>query len=125
MMRTMLIRVDPASPVGLAEQIAGQVRGQIASGELAAGDRLPPARELARGLDVNMHTVLRAYAALRDQGLIELRRGRGAQVSASAGELTSTQAATLQEQIRELLTTATRLGLSREQLLAEIRKVHP
>jgi len=121
----MLIRVDPASPVGLAEQIAGQVRGQIASGELAAGDRLPPARELARGLDVNMHTVLRAYAALRDQGLIELRRGRGAQVSASAGELTSTQAATLQEQIRELLTTATRLGLSREQLLAEIRKVHP
>jgi len=121
----MLIRVDPTSAVGLADQIAGQLRSQIASGELSPGERLPPARELARGLDVNMHTVLRAYAELRDQGLVDLRRGRGAQVSATAGDLTSAQAAALHEQIHELLAAATRFGLSREQLLAEIKKAHP
>ncbi len=117
----MLIRVDPTSSVGLAEQIAGQIRGQLAAGDLKAGDRLPPARELAAGLDVNMHTVLRAYAALRDEGLIELRRGRGAQVSGAA----SPALAELRTRIGELITSATRLGFTREQLLEEIRRVHP
>jgi len=121
----MLIRVDPASPTGLAEQIAGQIRGQLADGTLAPGDRLPPARDLAHSLDVNMHTVLRAYAALRDEGLLELRRGRGAQITQAAGELPTTLAARLHEQIRALLGAAAELGLTREQLLAEIRKVTP
>ncbi|MFT4286052.1 GntR family transcriptional regulator [Nocardioides sp.] len=115
----MLIRVDPASAVGLAEQIAGQLRGQLADGTLGVGDRLPPARELAAGLDVNMHTVLRAYAMLREEGLVELRRGRGAHVTG----LATSQLARLRAQIGELVATATRLGLSREQLLDEIRKV--
>lgn len=114
----MLVRVDPGSSAGLAEQIAGQMRGQIAAGELRPGDRLPPARELAAGLDVNMHTVLRAYATLRDEGLVELRRGRGAHVTATA----SAQLAALRTQIDELLESATRLGLTHDQLLDEIRK---
>lgn len=114
----MLIRVDPGSSVGLAEQIAGQVRGQVAQGALLPGARLPAARELASALAVNMHTVLRAYATLRDEGLVELRRGRGAHVTASA----SPQAAALRRQIEELVAIARRLGLSNEQLLDEIRK---
>jgi DNA-binding transcriptional regulator YhcF (GntR family) len=114
----MLVHVDPGSSIGLAEQIAGQLRGQVADGALRPGDRLPPARELAAGLDVNMHTVLRAYATLREEGLVELRRGRGAQVIGTA----SPQLATLHGQIAELVASATRLGLTHEQLLDEIRK---
>jgi len=121
----MLIRLDPASTAGLAEQIAGQIRGKVAAGELAAGDRLPPARELAQGLAVNMHTVLRAYATLRDEGLVELRRGRGAQIADRAAALPAQHSAALRQQIRDLVAAASRLGLSREQLLDEIRKVHP
>lgn len=81
----MLLRVDHSSSRSLADQLESQVRSAVAEGALSAGDRLPPARELAESLDINMHTVLRAYAALRDDGLIQMRRGRGAWVSESAG----------------------------------------
>ena len=117
----MLFRVDPSSAVGLADQIAGQVRQAIAGGELSPGERLPPARELATGLDVNMHTVLRAYADLRDEGLVDLRRGRGAQVVAAPE---TPWAARLQEQLRELAQTATRMGLTTEELVDRVREAH-
>jgi GntR family transcriptional regulator len=76
----MLLRVDSSASAPLHEQLAAALRAAIASGEVVAGERLPAARELAGDLGVNMHTVLRAYATLRDEGLLDLRRGRGAEV---------------------------------------------
>ena len=115
----MLFGVDPDSAVGLADQIASQVRGALISGRLQPGDKLPPARELASGLGVNMHTVLRAYSALRDEGLIDLRRGRGAQVRTSVDP----DAVDLDHQIRSLVEAATRLGITKSQLLRQIEAV--
>ena len=76
----MIIRIDPASPLPIFEQLVRAVRSEILAGRLATGARLPSARELGNSLDVNVHTVLHAYQALRDEGLVELRRGRGAVV---------------------------------------------
>jgi GntR family transcriptional regulator len=80
----MLIRIDPGDPRPLYEQISLQVRAAIGDGALASGDRLPSAKELAEDIGVNVHTVLKAYAELRDAGLIELRPRRGAVVVAAA-----------------------------------------
>ena len=104
----MLFRVDQASTVSIAEQLAAQVRAAVADGTLAPGTRLPPARELASALDINMHTVLRAYAQLRDDGLLEMRQGRGASVRADAGAGT----VRLAELADALLAEARKLGVS-------------
>lgn len=80
----MLIRIDPGDPRPLYEQIELQVRAAIGDGSLPPGERLPPARELAEDIGVNVHTVLRAYGALRDAGLIELRPRRGAVVTSAS-----------------------------------------
>ncbi|WP_368499996.1 GntR family transcriptional regulator [Herbiconiux sp. A18JL235] len=76
----MLIRLVEGSPASFAEQIASQIRQGVARGEVAVGEKLPSARELAASLNVNMHTVLRAYDSLRAAGVVELGRGRGAVV---------------------------------------------
>jgi GntR family transcriptional regulator len=115
----MWFAVDPESPVGLADQIASQVRGAVVSGQLKPSDKLPPAREVAAGLGVNMHTVLRAYSALRDEGLIELRRGRGAQVR----DTLDRNLVDLDQQIRALVGAADRLGIARSELLRQIETV--
>jgi len=79
----MLWRINPNSDEPLYAQLVAQVHIALADGDLGSGDRLPPARELAESLDINVHTVLNAYQSLRDSGVIELRRGRGAVVAAT------------------------------------------
>jgi DNA-binding transcriptional regulator YhcF (GntR family) len=108
----MLLRIDPLSSVPLYHQLASGVRAAIAAGEAPAGEQLPPARTLARDLGINMHTVLRAYADLRDEGLIELRRGRGAVVRADAAR----GRAALHEAARALIGEARRQGVSTSEL---------
>lgn len=103
----MFFRIDPASVVSIAQQLAVQVRTAVADGSLEPGSRLPPARELASALDINMHTVLRAYAQLRDDGILEMRQGRGASVRADAAAGT----VRLVELADALLAEARKLGV--------------
>jgi GntR family transcriptional regulator len=114
----MLVKVDASSTVPLFAQIAAQVRSAIGSGRLVEGERLPAARELAEALEVNMHTVLRAYGDLRDEGLVDMRRRRGVIVIAGGDTR-----ARLLELARELTAEAARQGLSRVDLGKLIEEV--
>jgi GntR family transcriptional regulator len=82
MISTMLgVKVDRSESTELYEQVAAELRRAIADGEAGPGERLPPARDLAAVLGINTNTVLRALRQLRDEGLLEFRRGRGITVA--------------------------------------------
>ena len=77
----MDVKIDLGDPTLLHDQVAAEIRRAIADGEAKPGERLPPAKDLAAVLGVNTNTVLRALRELRDEGLLEFRRGRGVSVA--------------------------------------------
>ena len=78
----MMIILSGATPPG--EQIRDQIRGLIVSGQLAADERLPSVRQLARDLEVAAGTVAKAYKALEAEGLLTARTSGGTRVSRNA-----------------------------------------
>jgi len=78
-----LSKLEPEPKTPLYEQVAADIRRAIADGEAKPGERLPLAKDLAKVLGVNTNTVLRALHVLRDEGLLEFRRGRGITVAGS------------------------------------------
>ncbi|WP_410574250.1 GntR family transcriptional regulator [Amycolatopsis sp. cmx-4-61] len=113
----MLVQIDPSSTVPLFEQVAASLRRSLADGRPPAGQQLPPARELAAALEINVHTVLRAYALLRDEGLIDLRRRRGAVVIGGAPSR-----ARLAELAEDLVREAKRTGVGLEELTGVLKE---
>ena len=113
----MYLSVDAGSATPLFEQLVAGIRAQIIDGSLAPGERLPAARDLADSLDVNVHTILRAYQVLRDEGFLDLRRGRGAVVTSR-----SLDYGQLAKDIDSLVAEAKRLDLTPGALGALIRE---
>lgn len=73
----MDLLIDKESSVQINEQIMAQLRYQIINGELEQDSRLPSARELASLLNVNRHTVSKAYKELENEGLIVTKQSLG------------------------------------------------
>ena len=79
----MLFRPNPSSGVPIYLQLMEQVKHAIETGALRPGDQLPGIRPLAEELVINPNTVAKAYRELEHEGVIELRHGAGAFVSAN------------------------------------------
>jgi GntR family transcriptional regulator len=114
---TMLESIDRADPTPLHDQVAGQIRRAIADGEAKPGERLPPARDLAAVMKVNTNTVLRALRALREEGLLEFRRGLGVRVSGTP------QRSAVVAHARELVRFARQQGYQSDELIAIIQNI--
>ena len=111
------VKVNRTESLDLHEQVAAEIRRAIAEGEAKPGERLPPARDLAAVLGVNTNTVLRALRQLRDEGLLEFRRGRGVTV------LGKPEQSTLIAQARELVQLARHHGYRLDELVDLIQTV--
>jgi GntR family transcriptional regulator len=111
------VKVNKADPTDLYEQVAAEIRRAIADGEAKPGQRLPPAKDLAAILGVNTNTVLRSLRLLRDEGLLEFRRGRGVSVAG-----TPERGAVIQR-ARELVDFARQHGYRLDELVKIIEDV--
>src|SRR5215472_18792743 len=80
-LKTPVLTIDPGSRKPIYEQLADGLKALIARGELREGVTLPPVRQLAADLGVNLNTVAVAYRQLQNEGLITVRHGSGAVVS--------------------------------------------
>lgn len=115
-MRTMdLVKVESEANVPLYEQVAADIRRAISKGEAAPGERLPLSKDLAKVLGVNTNTVLRALRLLRDEGLLEFRRGRGITVKGTP------QRSALLVKIHEIVDLARSNGYKPDELIELIR----
>ena len=113
----ILAGIDHGDPTPLHEQVAAEIRRAIAEGQAAPGERLPPARDLAAVLAVNRNTVLRALRLLREEGLLEFRRGRGITVAGTP------QRGAVLATARELVRLARQHGYRREELIQIIESL--
>lgn len=120
---TMLLfsRPNAGSGVPIYIQVKQQIRHSVEAGALSAGDPLPTIRTLAEQLVVNVNTIARVYRELEAEGVIELRQGVGAFVSAAAAAATSgrQQITDARKQVRRLIRDLQSEGLTD----AEIQRV--
>src|SRR6478735_4695832 len=112
--------IDHSSAQRLQDQVAACVVRGVHSGELAVGERLPPATELAAALSVDRNTVLAAYRQLREAGILEFRRGRGARIAATAetGAL-----APVRHAVQEAIDLARRYGLDSSDVITLVEEL--
>jgi GntR family transcriptional regulator len=109
--------IDRRDPTALHDQVAAAIRRAITDGEAGPGDRIPQARDLAAVLGVNKNTVLRALRLLRDEGLLEMGRGRAIRVTGTPEQTTLLAKAT------ELIALARTHGYGRSELVALIDRL--
>ncbi len=77
MLEDLQLAADDAGDQPIYRRLADAIAERIARGEWAVGDRLPPQREIASALGINVTTVTRAFSTLQQRGLVEARPGRG------------------------------------------------
>ena len=111
------VKLDHDNPLDLHAQVAAEIRRAIADGEAKPGERLPPAKDLAAVLGVNTNTVLRALRQLRDEGLLEFRRGRGITITGTPEQ------SALIERAKDLLHYARTQGYKPDELIHLIRQL--
>ena len=115
----LVIMVDKFGEEPLFEQIRNQVVAAIATGDVRPGDALPSVRSLARDLGINLHTVNKAYATLRDEGFVIMLGRRGAFVADAASRPAAGLGEDeLERRLARLATEFLASGGSREQFLA-------
>jgi DNA-binding transcriptional regulator YhcF (GntR family) len=114
--RHVLITVDANDRRPIYLQVADEIKALIVREVLPPGAALPPVRQLATDLGVNLNTVAVAYRALRDEGLISIRHGSGAVVEVRPAKAT-TKAKDLRRTLGAVLTEMVLSGMRRAEIM--------
>ena len=111
------VMINLAEGTPLYQQVAAEIRRAIAEGEARPGERMPLAKDLAKVLGVNTNTVLRALRELRDEGMLEFRRGRGITVAGTP------ERGVVMTRVKELVIFARQQGYQPDEVIAMIQAI--
>src|SRR6202165_643216 len=107
--------IDEADRRPIYRQVADEIKSLIARGELEEGVALPPVRQVASDLGVNLNTIAAAYRELQKEGLLKVRHGSGALVSAR--RVSQQNDAELRKGLRASLAHLALAGLPRSEIV--------
>lgn len=114
----MYIVVDENDRRPIYQQVVDEIKALIARGELREGAALPPVRQVAADLGVNLNTIAAAYRELQREGLISVRHGAGAVVASSTAQEKSDDE--LRKPLRAALTQFVLAGMVRAEIMAVV-----
>lgn len=118
----MIIKIDFESEEAIYIQLRNQIIMGIATDRIREGDSLPSVRQLAENIGINMHTVNKAYAVLKQEGYIKLDRRRGAVIALDIDKLRSI--GRLREELSVLLARSVCKNVSREEVHALVDEIY-
>ena len=118
----MILEIDFHSEEALYMQLRNQIVIGIATSQLLAGESLPSVRQLADMVGINMHTVNKAYALLRQEGYVKLDRRRGAVIAVDCNKESARRQ--LMEDLQVILAGAVCKGFRREDIHEIVDRIY-
>ncbi len=119
----MQFSINPTTGLPIYQQLAEQISGGIARGQLRPDQRLPSVRELSQELVINPNTVARAYTELEREGLLYTRPGLGVFVANWRQDLTKkVRRERIMKHVDRLLVDAVRLGFDADEFVALVEE---
>ena len=118
----MIIQIDFNSDEALYLQLRNQIILGIATSRIREGDELPSVRQLAGDIGINMHTVNKAYAVLRQEGFVKVDRRKGAIISIDADRMETIRE--LRKELQVILAKVSCKNISREEVHALIDEIY-
>lgn len=118
----MLLRIDMTSDIPIYQQIRNEIVFAVAKGNLKPGDALPTVRQLAQDIGVNPMTVNKAYALLKDEGVIIIDRRHGALIS-DGGKKGLVFNSDFDRRVELLLSEARMKGASKQEITTHLSKL--
>ncbi|WP_019911251.1 GntR family transcriptional regulator [Paenibacillus sp. HW567] len=114
----MTIEFDNNQPIYL--QIMNYIKGEIVTGKLKPGDKIPSVRELAAELQINPNTVQRTFQELEREEIVETRRGMGRYVTGNEQTILTIKKEMAQDVLERFIRGMQELGFQGEDILAAV-----
>lgn len=118
----MILSIDFNSDEAIYIQLRNQIIFGIAADEIREGDSLPSVRQLAEDVGINMHTVNKAYAVLRQEGFLKLDRRYGAVIALDIDKIRAIE--DMKSDMRVILAKAICKNISEEEAHALIHEIY-
>ncbi|MNN40771.1 HTH-type transcriptional repressor YtrA [compost metagenome] len=114
----MTIEFDNNQPIYL--QIMNYLKGEIITGKLKSGDKIPSVRELAAELQINPNTVQRTFQELEREEIVETRRGMGRYVTGREETIMNIKKEMAQDILDRFIRGMQELGFQSEEIVAAV-----